>query len=88
MTDPDGDPTADFLAEVRAEETPWRTDRPADADPAPEAGPGPGPGRARSVVRAVGEAAPYVQAGLFAAWMATSIADSADGGGQTGDGGG
>ncbi|GAA1030845.1 MULTISPECIES: hypothetical protein [Amycolatopsis] len=82
MTEPDGDPTADFLAEVRAEETPWRTDRPADADPAPEAEPG--PGRARSVVRAVGEAAPYVQAGLFAAWVATSIADSADGG-QTGD---
>ncbi|MGV9301143.1 hypothetical protein [Amycolatopsis sp. NPDC003676] len=78
MTEPDGDPTADFLAEVRAEETPWRTDRPADADPAPEAEPG--PGRARSVVRAVGEAAPYVQAGLFAAWVATSIADSADGG--------
>ncbi|MFB9928056.1 hypothetical protein ACFORO_38395 [Amycolatopsis halotolerans] len=85
MTEPDGDPTADFLAEVRAEETPWRTDRPADADPAPEAEPG--PGRARSVVRAVGEAAPYVQAGLFAAWVATSIADSADGG-QTGDLGG
>ncbi|WP_037357243.1 hypothetical protein [Amycolatopsis orientalis] len=85
MTEPDGDPTADFLAEVRAEETPWRTDRPADAVPEPEIAPG--PGRARSVVRAVGEAAPYVQAGLLAAWVATSIAESADGG-QAGDLGG
>ncbi|GAB3376078.1 hypothetical protein [Amycolatopsis echigonensis] len=88
MTEPDGDPTADFLAEVRPEETPWRTDRPADAagEPVPKAGPE--PGRARSVVRAVGEAAPYVQAGLFAAWIAMSIADSSDGGGSSSDFGG
>ncbi|ATY13778.1 hypothetical protein CU254_27600 [Amycolatopsis sp. AA4] len=85
MTEPDGDPTADFLAEVRAEEPPWRTDRPAAAEPAPETGSE--PGRARSVVRAVGEAAPYVQAGLFAAWAATSIAEAADGG-SAGDLGG
>lgn len=85
MTEPDGDPTVDFLAEVRAEETPWRTDRPADSAPAPEAESR--PGRARSVVRAVGEATPYVQAGLFAAWVATSIAESGDGG-QSGDFGG
>ncbi|MBB4689466.1 hypothetical protein [Amycolatopsis jiangsuensis] len=85
MSDPDGDPTADFLAEVRTEETPWRTERPADA-PEPDR-PERSPGRARSVVRAVGEAAPYVQAGLFAAWLATSVADAANGdpgGGQQG----
>src|SRR3979411_1014921 len=27
---PKADPTADFLAEVRPEETPWRVDRPAE----------------------------------------------------------
>ncbi|WP_033294710.1 hypothetical protein, partial [Amycolatopsis jejuensis] len=83
MSDPDGDPTADFLAEVRTEETPWRTDRPADA-PASEPVERP---RSRAL-RAVGEAAPYVQAGLFAAWVATSVADAGDGGGQAGDVGG
>lgn len=78
MSDSDGDPTADFLAEVRPGETPWRTDRPADV-PAPETPERP-EGRARQVVRAVGEAAPYVQAGLFAAWVAMSVADAANGG--------
>ncbi|WP_020661147.1 hypothetical protein [Amycolatopsis benzoatilytica] len=82
MSDPDGDPTADFLAEVRTEETPWRTERPADAVPAAPDVPAETrePGRARKAVRAVGEAAPYVQAGLLAAWVATAIAESVDGG--------
>jgi hypothetical protein len=89
MTDPDGDPTADFLADVRAEQTPWRTDRPVDAEGPEPAGQTGRPGRFSKVGRAVGEAAPYVQAALFAAWIATSVADSGDGsggmnGGQSG----
>ncbi|MEV6897756.1 hypothetical protein [Amycolatopsis sp. NPDC051372] len=89
MTDPDGDPTADFLADVRAEQTPWRTDRPADAEGPEQAGKTARPGRFSRVGRAVGEAAPYVQAALFAAWIATSVADSGDSsggmnGGQSG----
>jgi len=83
MSDPDGDPTADFLAEVRTEETPWRTARPVSAAPGPVEAADPedagGPGKARKAVRAVGAAAPYVQAGLFAAWVATAIAESSDG---------
>ncbi|MET7998552.1 hypothetical protein ABZU76_47560 [Amycolatopsis sp. NPDC005232] len=89
MTDPDGDPTADFLADVRAEQTPWRTDRPADAEGPEHAGQTVRTGRFSKVGRVVGEAAPYVQAALFAAWIATSVADSGDSsggmnGGQSG----
>jgi hypothetical protein len=85
MTEQDGDPTADFLGEVRTDETPWRTDRPA-GEPVPEQ-----PERpekwTRSVGRVVGEAAPYVQAALFAGWIATSFADSGgSGGGDSGGG--
>lgn len=91
MTEQDGDPTADFLAEVRADETPWRTDRPA-GESAPEGSEETQhPEKwTRSVGRAVGEAAPYVQAALFAGWIATSFADSGNGqnlgdsGGQSG----
>ncbi|MEW2506717.1 hypothetical protein AB0878_40320 [Amycolatopsis sp. NPDC047767] len=81
MTDPDGDPTADFLAGVRAEQTPWRTDRPVAAEGPEQTGQTVRPGRFSRVGRAVGEAAPYVQAALFAAWIATSVADSGDGSG-------
>ncbi|WP_326564878.1 hypothetical protein VSH64_23780 [Amycolatopsis rhabdoformis] len=89
MTDPDGDPTADFLADVRAEQTPWRTDRPVEAEGPEGVGQQIARGRFSRAARIAGEAAPYVQAALFAAWIATSIADSGDGsggmnGGQSG----
>ncbi|MGW4484924.1 hypothetical protein ACWEOE_13900 [Amycolatopsis sp. NPDC004368] len=88
MTDPDGDPTADFLADVRAEQTPWRTDRPADAVPE-GVGYQIAHGRFSKAARIVGEVAPYAQAALFAAWIATSLGNSGDGsggmdGGQSG----
>ncbi|MFI5613342.1 hypothetical protein [Amycolatopsis sp. NPDC051903] len=78
MTDPEGDPTEDFLDQVRTGETPWRTERPVDAEASPESDRQQRSGRWNKVGRAVGEAAPYVQAALFAAWIATSIADSGD----------
>ncbi|WIX83166.1 hypothetical protein QRX50_21605 [Amycolatopsis carbonis] len=89
MTDSDGDPTAEFLADVRAEQIPWRTDRPVDAEEPEGVGQQITRGRFSRVGRAVGEAAPYVQAALFAAWIATSVADSGNGsggmnGGQSG----
>ncbi|SEP46382.1 hypothetical protein [Amycolatopsis saalfeldensis] len=85
MSEQDGDPTADFLAEVRADETPWRTDRPA-GEPAPEQPEQPEKWT-RSVGRAVGQAAPYVQAALFAGWIASSFAGSGDSQNLGGSGG-
>ena len=74
MTEPD--PTADFLAEVRVEETPWRTDRPAGA-PAPEHVEHP------EKWRRVRAAAPYVQAAAVAAWIASAALGSSDDGSGT-----
>jgi len=71
MTDTEGDPTADFLAEVRAEETPWRTDRPA-GEAAPER-----PDRPEKW-RRTRAAAPYIQAAAVAAWIATAAFGSSD----------
>jgi hypothetical protein len=82
MSEQDGDPTADFLAEVRADETPWRTDRPAGEPASEQPEPAEHPEKwTRSVGRAVGQAAPYVQAALFAGWIASSFADSGNTGG-------
>jgi len=82
---PDDDPTADFLAGVRPEETPWRTDRPV---PEVEAGPvAQGPPekwrKTKAVGRVAGQAAPYVQAAALIGWLATG---SFDGGDNPGDG--
>ena len=78
MTEKDGDPTADFLAEVRAEETPWRTDRPA-GEPAPEQPERPEKWRrTRSAGRVAAQAAPYVQAAAVAAWIASAAFGSSD----------
>ena len=71
MTQPEGDPTADFLAEVRAEETPWRTDRPA-GDPAAEQAERP------EKWRRTRAAAPYIQAAAVAAWIASAAFGSSD----------
>lgn len=91
------DPTEDFLAEVRAEETPWRTDRPpgevvpehteqsARAE-RPEKW-----GRAKSAGRAAAQAAPYIQAAALATWIVSgTLDDSGDSGfgdaGSSGEG--
>lgn len=66
----DGDPTADFLAEVVPGETPWRTERPA-----PEAytvvEPAQKWSRTRAVGRGAAKAAPYVQAAAVVGWLVT-----------------
>lgn len=80
MSDKDGeDPTADFLAEVRPEETPWRTERPPGEE-APERAERPEKwGRAKSAGRAAAKAAPYVQAAALATWIVSgTLDDSAD----------
>ncbi|SFB26334.1 hypothetical protein SAMN05216266_10789 [Amycolatopsis marina] len=90
---PDEDPTADFLASVRPEDTPWRVDRPVGgqdddeqivaADPNPEKWQ-----RARAVARSAGQAAPYVQGAAFGALAAGALAEArADDSGQESDGG-
>jgi hypothetical protein len=79
MSKPDEDPTADFLADVRPGETPWRVERPAaDADieavPArPERW-----RRTKTVGRVAGQAAPYVQAAALIGWLVSGSLD--DGG--------
>src|SRR5947208_17118193 len=75
---PDEDPTADFLAEVRAPETPWRRDLP----------PGERPERAERVekwgrvARTAAQAAPYVQAAALLAWLASGAFDDGAGAGD------
>lgn len=77
--DAESDPTADFLASVRPEETPWRTERSAAA-----AG-DPGPAeperwrRTRAAARVAGQAAPYVQAATLAGWLATQDTEGTQG---------
>ncbi|WP_020666403.1 hypothetical protein [Amycolatopsis nigrescens] len=70
------DPTAQWLADIRPEETPWRTDRPAGE---PEPAPGePVPEkwqRTRKAARIAGQAAPYVQAAALAGWVASEALD-------------
>ncbi|AXB47682.1 hypothetical protein [Amycolatopsis albispora] len=63
------DPTREFLDGVRAEETPWRTERPAEQErpePAIEK-----PSRWR-------RAAPYLQAGAAAGWIASAALSDND----------
>jgi hypothetical protein len=77
--DGDGDPTADFLAEVLPGETPWRTDRPAAPSPdrvanLVDAEPGDGKwSRARAAGRVAGKAAPYLQAAVVAGLVIEAI---------------
>lgn len=100
MTDKDGgkdgeDPTADFLAEVRPEETPWRTDRPP-GEAAPERAERPERpekwGRAKAAGRAAANAAPYIQAAAVAGWIVSGTLDDSGSGsgdmGTSGDAGG
>ncbi|MBB3664286.1 MULTISPECIES: hypothetical protein [Prauserella salsuginis group] len=73
--DEPADPTAEFLADVRPEETPWRTERP----PAEQAG-SPIPDanertRFQRVAGAVGGAAPYLAAGGAAGWVSAQAYD-------------
>ncbi|WP_158880568.1 hypothetical protein [Amycolatopsis anabasis] len=73
---PKADPTADWLAEIRPEETPWRTERPATAEPAPDHPDHPVKwARTRKAARIAGQAAPYVQTAALAGWVATEIFD-------------
>ncbi|WP_103352635.1 hypothetical protein [Amycolatopsis sp. CA-128772] len=76
---PDDDPTADFLDDVRAEETPWRTDRPAgERAPSPAERPERW-GRTRAAGRAAAQAAPYLQAAALVAWLASGAFDDGSG---------
>ncbi|WP_410569583.1 hypothetical protein [Amycolatopsis sp. cmx-4-61] len=75
----DEDPTADFLDGVRAEETPWRRDRPAgERAPAPAERPERW-GRTRAAGRAAAHAAPYLQAAALVAWLASGAFDDGSG---------
>lgn len=84
MSKPDEDPTADFLADVRPGETPWRVERPVAAVEAAEVVPE-APGRpekwrrAKTVGRVAGQVAPYVQAAALIGWLVSAGLD--DGGG-------
>jgi hypothetical protein len=72
--EPKADLTADFLADVRPEETPWRVDRPAEVAEAtvPEAPGRPEKWRRTKIVgRVAGQAAPYVQAAALIGWLAS-----------------
>jgi hypothetical protein len=76
---PDEDPTADFLAEVRTPETPWRRDLPP-GEQAPERAERPERwGRTRAAGRAAAQAAPYLQAAALAAWLASGAFDDGSG---------
>jgi hypothetical protein len=76
---PDEDPTADFLAEVRAPEPHWRQDRPV-GERAPERAERPERwGRTRAAGRAAAQAAPYLQAAALAAWLASGAFDDGPG---------
>ena len=76
---PDDDPTAEFLDGVRAEETPWRRDRPP-GEQAPERAERPERwGRTRGVGRAAAQAAPYLQAAALVAWLASGAFDDGSG---------
>lgn len=82
MVSPEDDPTAEFLDGVRAEETPWRRDRPA-GEPAPERAERPERwGRTRAAGRAAAQAAPYLQAAALAAWLASGAFDDGSGSGD------
>ena len=81
------DPTAEFLADVRPEKTPWRIERPpvepADS-PTPDA-----TERTRftRAAGALGGVAPYLAAGGAAGWMSAQGYDEyADEGGAEGTG--
>ncbi|GLY39648.1 hypothetical protein Amsp01_056720 [Amycolatopsis sp. NBRC 101858] len=79
---PDDDPTADFLDEVRAEETPWRRERPP-GEQAPERAERPERwGRTRAAGRAAAQAAPYLQAAALVAWLASGAFDDGSGSGD------
>lgn len=80
MSKPDDDPTADFLADVRPGETPWRVERPAvEAEPVTEAPARPEKWRrTKTVGRVAGQAAPYVQAAALIGWLVSGSLD--DGG--------
>jgi hypothetical protein len=79
---PDDDPTADFLDGIRAEETPWRRDRPP-GEQAPERAERPERwGRARAAGRAAAQAAPYLQAAALVAWLASGAFDDGSGSGN------
>jgi hypothetical protein len=68
------DPTAEWLAEIRAGETPWRTDRPRTepsgepVDAAPEKW-------TRKAARIAGQATPYAQSALLIGWLAAAAYD-------------
>ncbi|WP_410589769.1 hypothetical protein [Amycolatopsis sp. lyj-23] len=79
---PDEDPTADFLDDVRAEETPWRRDRPAGARETPPAERPERWGRTRAAGRAAAQAAPYLQAAALVAWLASGAFDDGSGSGD------
>ncbi|MBK1786362.1 hypothetical protein [Prauserella cavernicola] len=69
---PNEDPTAEWLDSVRTEETPWRVDRPAGAEPTTTyAAEEQKLSRARRAARAVGDAAPFVGLAATAGWVAT-----------------
>ncbi|MEC3978438.1 hypothetical protein [Amycolatopsis sp. H20-H5] len=81
------DPTAEFLAEVRPEETPWRTERPPEAEPGHAeytevAGRPEKWRRTKTAGRVAGQVAPYVQAAAVVGWIASS--SFGDGGGDSG----
>ncbi|MFF5992224.1 hypothetical protein [Prauserella flavalba] len=78
MTDdkPGEDPTAEFLDSVRAEQTPWRVDRPPEAERGTTyAAEEQKLSRARQVAKAVGDAAPFVPLATAAGWVAAEAID-------------
>lgn len=71
--EPDSDPTADFLAGVRPQETPWRRERPVDPVE-PQAGEAidERSSRSQTFAKAARRAAPYIQGAAVAGWVASA----------------
>lgn len=77
------DPTAEFLAEVRPEETPWRTDRPP-GEVVPEHPERPERpekwGTRQGGGTPAANAAPYIQAAAVAGWIVSGALDDSGSG--------
>ncbi|PXY20280.1 hypothetical protein DI005_21980 [Prauserella sp. PE36] len=82
---PGEDPTAEFLDSVRAEEPPWRVDRPPEAEQGTTyAAEEQKLSRARQVAKAVGDAAPFVPLATAAGWVAAEALDDVGDGADPG----
>lgn len=82
--DEPADPTAEFLADVRPEETPWRIERPPAEQGQPPIPDANERTRFQRAAGALGGAAPYLAAGSAAGWVGAQAYDEYAAEGQGG----